>query len=156
MRVFSRVARFNRRSRNRHFGILLAAIAASIVLGCTRSYAATAVRSARLVGRPHAGGAVLGRAGIVPTSTALSAAPGAAQIDFTTRGSVAPAELDRALARLRDDGSLRARLSDNARAAAGAHDWSVVGPQLAASLGLSDGNLDRGHAAAQAMDVTRL
>ena len=60
------------------------------------------------------------------------------------------------LSRLRDDRSLRARLAGNARAQAGAHDWSVVGPQLAASLGLSDGSDDHGRLPNEAMDVTRL
>jgi len=58
---------------------------------------ATAVRSARLHGTPHAGnGVVLGRAGILPTATAIGTAPfqGMADIEL---------ELERVLARLRED-----------------------------------------------------
>jgi phosphotransferase system enzyme I (PtsI) len=51
------------------------------------------VRSARLVGTAHGGGVVLGRAGIVPTTTAVADALRAAP----------ETELDRILARLRDD-----------------------------------------------------
>jgi hypothetical protein len=42
--------------------------------------------------------------------------------------------LGRALGRLRDDPPLRRRLSENARRQAAAHDWQVVGPQLAGRL----------------------
>jgi phosphotransferase system enzyme I (PtsP) len=66
---------------------LATALGAPITLAIERRRA-SAIRSARLVGTPGSGGAVLGRAGIVPTSTALGAIPG---------------ELDRALARVRDD-----------------------------------------------------
>ena len=52
----------------------------------------SAVRSARLAGRGHGGGVVLGRAGVVPTSTAISADSSSAGNDY-----------ERALARLRDD-----------------------------------------------------
>ncbi len=65
---------------------LATALGAPVTLAIERRRA-SAVRSARLTGRPRVPGAVLGRAGVVPTSTALAA----------------PAELDRALARLRDD-----------------------------------------------------
>ena len=41
-----------------------------------------------------------------------------------------PRALHTALARLRDDASLRARMSAAARAAAPAHDWSKVAPRL--------------------------
>jgi len=51
---------------------------------------AQALRSARLVGRGHGGDVVLGRAGVVPTATAVSVAPN-------------DAELERALARLQED-----------------------------------------------------
>jgi len=58
---------------------------------------ATAVRSARLHGTAHAGdGVVLGRAGIVPTATAIGTAPFAGITDID-------AELERVLARLRED-----------------------------------------------------
>jgi glycosyltransferase involved in cell wall biosynthesis len=40
------------------------------------------------------------------------------------------ASLHAALARLRDDASLRARMSEAARAAAPSHDWSNVAPRL--------------------------
>jgi len=53
---------------------------------------ATAVRSSRLVGVAHVDGAVLGRAAVVPTVTAYDGEP-----------PTSAAELDRALARLRDD-----------------------------------------------------
>jgi phosphotransferase system enzyme I (PtsP) len=56
----------------------------------------TAMRSARLVGRGRSGadgGVVLGRAGVVPTTTAMAAEPAA----------ISPGELDRAITRLRDD-----------------------------------------------------
>jgi len=51
---------------------------------------AQALRSARLVGRGHGGDVVLGRAGVVPTATAVAAAPG-------------DAELERVLGRLNED-----------------------------------------------------
>ena len=74
----------------------------------------TAVRSARLVGRAHAGadaGIVLGRAAVVPTTTAMAAEPGA----------IAPGELDRAIARLRDDlGRAVRRLAEAADSEVGA------------------------------------
>jgi phosphotransferase system enzyme I (PtsP) len=58
---------------------------------------ATAVRSARLHGTAHAGsGVVLGRAGVVPTATAIGTAPFAGMADVEL-------ELDRVLARLRED-----------------------------------------------------
>jgi phosphotransferase system enzyme I (PtsP) len=66
---------------------LATALGAPITLAIERRRA-SAARSARLSGTPGSPGAVLGRAGIVPTSTALGPIPG---------------ELDRALARLRDD-----------------------------------------------------
>jgi phosphotransferase system enzyme I (PtsP) len=65
---------------------LATALAAPVMLALERRRA-QAVRSARLVGTPVVGGLVLGRAGAVPTSTALSAAPG---------------DLTRAALRLRD------------------------------------------------------
>ena len=66
---------------------LATALAAPVALALERRRIA-AVRSARLVGASLAGGLVLGRAGMVPTSTALSAAP---------------TDLPRAVARLRED-----------------------------------------------------
>jgi phosphotransferase system enzyme I (PtsP) len=67
---------------------LATALAAPITLALERRRA-SAIRSARLAGRAHVGGAVLGRAAVVATTTALGA---------TTLG-----ELDRATQRLRDD-----------------------------------------------------
>jgi len=67
---------------------------------------AAALRSARLHGSPHAGGAVLGLAAVVPTTTALANAP---------------VELDRATARVRDDlGRAMRRLGTDAVPAVGA------------------------------------
>ena len=66
---------------------LATALAAPIALALERRRLA-AVRSARLVGTALAPGLVLGRAGMVPTSTAIAATP---------------ADLPRAVARLRDD-----------------------------------------------------
>ena len=65
---------------------LATALGAPVTLALERRRA-QAVRSARLVGTPLAGGLVLGRAGAVPTSTALPA----------------PGDLTRAAHRLRDD-----------------------------------------------------
>jgi phosphotransferase system, enzyme I, PtsP len=79
------------RRTTRGFGVaevaLATALGAPVTLALERRRAA-AVRSARLIGRPESGGLVLGRAGIVPTSTAL-------------RG--APCDLTRAVHRLRED-----------------------------------------------------
>lgn len=66
---------------------LATALGAPITLAIERRLA-TAVRSARLVGRGHVAGAVLGRTGVVPTTTALGAPP---------------VELERAFGRLRED-----------------------------------------------------
>ena len=63
---------------------------------------ANAVRSARLVGTGHGGGVVLGRAGIVPTATAIGAAPFTA-LKEAEGEEVLARELDRVLGRLRDD-----------------------------------------------------
>jgi phosphotransferase system enzyme I (PtsP) len=65
---------------------LVTALGAPVTLALERRRA-QAVRSARLVGTPLVGGLVLGRAGAVPTSTALPA----------------PGDLTRAAHRLRDD-----------------------------------------------------
>ena len=70
---------------------LATALGAPITLAIERRRL-SAVRSARLGGRGHGGGVVLGRAGVIPTSTALSADPSAGGNDY-----------ERALGRLRDD-----------------------------------------------------
>ncbi|HEY1550919.1 MAG TPA: GAF domain-containing protein [Kofleriaceae bacterium] len=69
---------------------LATALGAPITLAIERRRA-SAIRAARLEGRGHGGGIVLGRAGVVPTSTAM------------TWHASSPNDLDRALARLRDD-----------------------------------------------------
>ena len=66
---------------------LAIALGAPIMLAIERRLA-SALRSARLAGKGHVAGAVLGRAGVVPTTTALGAPP---------------ADLDRAFGRLRED-----------------------------------------------------
>jgi phosphotransferase system enzyme I (PtsP) len=66
---------------------LATALGAPVTLAIERRRA-SAVRSARLGGTAHGGGVVLGRAGVVPTATAMP----------TT-----PTDIDRALARLRED-----------------------------------------------------
>ena len=76
---------------------LATALAAPITLALERRRA-SAVRAARLVGTALAGGVVLGRAGVVPTTTSLPATP---------------LDVDRALGRLRDDlGRAVRRLAD--------------------------------------------
>ena len=69
---------------------LATALGAPITLAIERRRA-SAIRAARLTGRGHGGGVVLGRAGVVPTSTAMS------------WQASAPTDVDRALGRLRDD-----------------------------------------------------
>jgi phosphotransferase system enzyme I (PtsP) len=77
---------------------LATALGAPVTLAIERRRAA-AVRSARLVGTAHTSGVVLGRAGIVPTATAIAAAP---------------TDIDRAIARLRDHlGQAVRRLADS-------------------------------------------
>ena len=76
---------------------LATALAAPITLAIERRKA-TAVRSARLVGVGHGGSVVLGRAGIVPTATAIGAVPFAG-----LSGEDIEREIDRILGRLRDD-----------------------------------------------------
>jgi phosphotransferase system, enzyme I, PtsP len=66
---------------------LATALGAPVTLAIERRRAAE-IRSARLHGLAHVGGAVLGRAALVATTTALGSAP---------------LDLDRAMARLRDD-----------------------------------------------------
>ncbi len=69
---------------------LATALGAPITLAIERRHA-SALRSARLNGTGHGGGIVLGRAGLVPTTTAL------------TWHATAPTDIDRALGRIRDD-----------------------------------------------------
>lgn len=88
---------------------LATALGAPVTLAIERRRA-SAVRSARLHGTGHGGAVVLGRAGIVPTTTALAAA-----------GALEPHDIDRALTRLRDDlGRALRRLAELEDAAAGA------------------------------------
>ena len=70
---------------------LATALGAPVTLALERRRA-TAVRSARLHGTGHGGAIVLGRAGIVPTTTALAAA-----------NPLTESDIDRALGRLRED-----------------------------------------------------
>ena len=84
---------------------LATALGAPVTLAIERRRAA-AVRSARLVGTGHGGGVVLGRAGVVPTATAVA---------------TAPIDVERALARLRDDAGRAVRkLADTEDARIGA------------------------------------
>lgn len=69
---------------------LAMALGAPITLAIERRRA-SALRSARLHGTGHGGGVVLGRAGVVPTTTAL------------TWQASAPTDIDRALGRIRED-----------------------------------------------------
>jgi len=81
---------------------LATALGAPVTLAIERRRAA-AIRSARLLGLPHAGGAVLGHAAVVPTTTALANVP---------------VDLDRATARVRDDLGRAIRRLDTASAPA--------------------------------------
>jgi len=84
---------------------LATALGAPVTLAIERRRAA-AIRTARLPGFAHVGGAVLGRAAVVATTTALAGAP---------------VELERAIARLRDDlGRAMRRLRDATVPAVGA------------------------------------
>ena len=84
---------------------LATALGAPVTLAIERRLA-TAARSARLGGLAHVPGAVLGRAGVVPTTTALGAPP---------------IELERAFGRLREDlGRAMKRLADSTVPAVGA------------------------------------
>ena len=79
---------------------LATALAAPITLAIERRRA-SAIRSARLGGRGHGGGVVLGRAGVVPTTTAM------------TWQASASNDVERAFGRIRDDmGRAVKRLSD--------------------------------------------
>lgn len=84
---------------------LATALGAPVTLAIERRRA-QAVRSARLGGRGHVAGVALGRAGVVPTSTAIGAAP---------------ADVERAAGRLREDlGRAVKRLADDADPRVGA------------------------------------
>jgi phosphotransferase system enzyme I (PtsP) len=84
---------------------LATALGAPITLAIERRLA-SAMRSARLVGKGHVAGAVLGRVGVVPTTTALGAPP---------------VELERAFGRLREDlGRAMKRLAESEVPAVGA------------------------------------
>ena len=83
---------------------LATALGAPITLAIERRLA-SAIRSARLGGHAHVPGAVLGRAGVVPTTTALGPAP---------------ADLERAFGRLREDlGRAMKRLAEASAPAVG-------------------------------------
>ncbi|HEU4612412.1 MAG TPA: GAF domain-containing protein [Kofleriaceae bacterium] len=78
---------------------LATALGAPATLAIERRLA-TAVRSARLLGTPRAGtGVVLGRAGVVPTATALAGVLRAPTSDAAGES----ADVDRVFGRLRDD-----------------------------------------------------
>lgn len=84
---------------------LATALGAPVTLAIERRLA-SAARSARLAGLAHVPGAVLGRAGVVPTTTALGAPP---------------IELERAFGRLREDlGRAMKKLADSPVPAVGA------------------------------------
>ena len=84
---------------------LATALGAPVTLAIERRLN-SAARSARLSGLAHVPGAVLGRAGVVPTTTALGAPP---------------IELERAFARLREDlGRAMKKLADSTVPAVGA------------------------------------
>ena len=87
---------------------LATALGAPITLAIERRRM-SALRSARLNGVGHGGGVVLGRAGVVPTTTAL------------TWQATAPTDIDRALGRIREDmGRAVKRLKDAADPRVGA------------------------------------
>lgn len=82
---------------------LATALGAPATLAIERRLA-TAVRSARLIGTPRAGtGVVLGRAGVVPTATALAGVLRAPTSEPAGESFDVERELDRVLGRLRDD-----------------------------------------------------
>lgn len=94
---------------------LATALGAPVTLAIERRIA-SAVRTARLTGLPHVPGLVLGRAGVVPTTTALGAAP----IEPDPAGNRGAA-LERTLGRLRDDlGRAMKRLAEAPAPAVGA------------------------------------
>ena len=105
---------------------LATALGAPVTLAIERRIA-SAVRTARLTGLPHVPGLVLGRAGVVPTTTALGAAApdpdgnrGAAP-DVERTGLSPGRGIEKTLGRLRDDlGRAMKRLSDAPAPAVGA------------------------------------
>jgi len=103
---------------------LATALGAPVTLAIERRLA-SAARSARLSGLGHVPGAVLGRAGVVPTTTAL----GAPSIDLCNPSGIAARsasvelamELERAFGRLREDlGRAMKKLADSQVPAVGA------------------------------------
>ena len=92
--------------RKRPFGsdevTLATALGAPVTLAIERRRA-TAVRSARLTGTPLVSGAVLGRAVVVPTITALASRDDSSSAKPPADEMLPPSEIDRTLARLRDD-----------------------------------------------------
>ncbi len=78
---------------------LATALGAPVTLAIERRIA-SAVRTARLSGLPHVPGLVLGRAGVVPTTTALGVATAATDAEGRT---AAMAAMEKSLGRLRDD-----------------------------------------------------
>jgi len=96
---------------------LATALGAPVTLAIERRIA-SAVRTARLTGHPHVPGLVLGRAGVVPTTTALGAM--AAAGDPEAREAAAAA-IEKTLGRLRDDlGRAMKKLSESPLPAVGA------------------------------------
>lgn len=108
---------------------LATALGAPVTLAIERRIA-SAVRTARLTGRPHVPGLVLGRAGVVPTTTALGAAPvagaaaraaAAAAPKMEATGVPPGAGIEKTLGRLRDDlGRAMKKLADAPAPAVGA------------------------------------
>lgn len=99
---------------------LAMALGAPITLAIERRRA-SAIRSARLTGIAHVGGAVLGRAAVVPTTTALGTPPNAAASIDPEKTPTGALVIDRAFARLRDDlGRAVRRLADAPAPAVGA------------------------------------
>jgi phosphotransferase system enzyme I (PtsP) len=102
---------------------LATALGAPVTLAIERRRA-SAVRSARLAGDGHGGAIVLGRAGIIPTTTAVAhTLKAAAELGDPAAGGEPQrlaVELDRVLARLRDDlGRALRKLGDHDSAAIG-------------------------------------
>ncbi len=89
---------------------LAMALGAPVTLAIERRRA-SAIRSARLSGIAHVGGSVLGRAAVIPTTTALASRSSRSSVSDDTRPGIrrAPSEaegsttIERAFARLRDD-----------------------------------------------------
>ncbi|HEY0194859.1 MAG TPA: GAF domain-containing protein [Kofleriaceae bacterium] len=100
---------------------LATALGAPVMLAIERKLA-SAVRSARLSGTGHVGGAALGRAAVVPTTTALSHA-------------MAPLDLERAMGRLRDDlGRAMKRLAKAEVSAQSVEGAAAQSPAVGAAL----------------------